>query len=298
MPFSRATAQTRGDGSGSRAPQSLLRGALTNSMARSHAQQSVSAEAMISELDRPLHHPQTEITNDETELNITPEKQSFTPKSFKLGEIVKFPHMVQSLDDKADVAHRIQSSVIQGYICPKVRYAVVVARYAHELVVLPIFSCNKQGVSKKPDAYKATAMSIWNPADQSDATKSLLTEDKLCTNGPRKFYPGSHVNLANIVSVSYNWSIVPAQAQLRQPDTQILLDRFKSLQECGYMSVNQGSMYFKRKAQEQRAKVRADAQSSRPPTIVGQSAVDSTAPARRWAWSAVASGAVSIAARK
>lgn len=198
-----------------------------------------------------------------------------------VGGIIKIPHLVPSLDARAKAEERIPCALIGGHICPKVRYAVIVALYAQRMIVLPIYSCNKQGVTNKSDEYKSTAISIWNPMDQRPEVKELLTRDALGTIGGHKFFQGSHINLTDQVSVSYNWNITHARTELRLTDREFLLARYRLLQESAHLPVGQDKAFFQRGVERQRAQKLAAARASQPPPTSGQSPAGSVAPS--WA---------------
>ncbi|KAK5091656.1 hypothetical protein LTR05_001841 [Lithohypha guttulata] len=129
------------------------------------------------------------------------------PDHWHVGQIVNFQHIVPALDpnQKNWNKHRVKTDI--GPICPKPRYAVIVKIYKTRMIVLPVYSCDGNGITKKSVEYQATAISIWNPAEDDREHRSKLTRDPLTVAGTSKFTPGSHINLNEPCCVGYAWKL-------------------------------------------------------------------------------------------
>lgn len=127
-------------------------------------------------------------------------------EDYSLGDLVNVPHVAPSLDPNPQVGPQlIKADDI--YISKKRRFAVVVKIYKSRMIVLPVYSCSGNGLDRKPDEYKLTAVSIWNPKNDTTDFKSHLAP--LCVNvlGAASMKPGSHMSLTEPLVVDYQCRI-------------------------------------------------------------------------------------------
>lgn len=182
---------------------------------------------------------------------------------YKLGEIVEIPHLVLAMDPhEEDDDYNVKSRV--GEICPKWRPAVIVAIYQQRMTVLPIYTCKEKGVSRKPDHYKTTAMSIAHPSMLGGSNAQYLTEEVLLIGDSFKGKQGQHVNLNEPVSVSYAWPITKL-SRLGKESTATLYKRYRTVHHMGTTEPPiEHEKYFRRKMQEDKASARARQPKPRP----------------------------------
>lgn len=267
--------------------RTLLKSTLTQAASKAYAASHVDGQGEVPDngfsqltLDP---HPETVITSDGTILNADGEHspEQLGMKTCKVGNIVKVPHVTPSLSNKTNADESIPCTVINGYVCAKIRYAIIVTVSATNMTVLPVFSSNKQGLARKPKEYIKTALSVWNPKYADDDTRSMLTELNLVADGSHPWYPGSHVNLAVTLTVNYSSKMVQTTVdteqgkvslgKIREADRKLLLRQFRAFQESAYKLDPDG--YFLAQVKDDKAKKRAEAEGSS--STVAQSTAES-----------------------
>lgn len=180
---------------------------------------------------------------------VTPAKSDAS--HWKIGQIIKVPHIVISADiNEKDPDLRVWTNRV-GYICPKIRYAVVIAVYATRMIALPIYSSYSKGVTNKDDDYKLTAMSIYNPIQRNDAqVTSLLTPERLTVKGLKLMNPGSHVNLTEPLTIHYRSYLSPCDF-LTETSTTLIRRRYKQALEMSGKSLSDHAAWFRRQIQKE-----------------------------------------------
>lgn len=63
------------------------------------------------------------------------------------------------------------------------------------MTVLPIYTCQGKGVSRKPNHYKTTAMSVAHPSMLGGSSGQYLTDEVLRISNSKKGKEGQHINL-------------------------------------------------------------------------------------------------------
>ena len=184
-------------------------------------------------------------------------------KDYRIGDIVEIPHLVLALDpNQTDDDYKVRTRV--GEICPKWRPAVIVSLYQQRMTVLPIYTCNEKGMSRKPDHYKTTAMSIATPLMLNGPSSQYLTEEVLLVGDTWKCKEGQHVNLNEPVSINYAWPITK-RSRLANESLTVLYKRYRTVHHMGMAEpVSEHEQYFRRKMQEDRATTRAQIPKPQP----------------------------------
>ncbi|KAK5091654.1 hypothetical protein LTS08_005415 [Lithohypha guttulata] len=188
-----------------------------------------------------------------THMSVATAQRPLGPSAYKLGQILVIPHIKPALDphqkDHSDV--RVYTKKV-GFVCPKPRFAAVVAIYPTRMVVLPMYSSNGNGLKHKPDEYKLTALSVWVPLTSDDEVRKQLTEDALKAVAPKPFTAGSHVNLNDPWTVNYAGKI-QQWGQLDEASTKRLLERYQIAFNMATAPVVQQASYFKNQIQRLRS---------------------------------------------
>ena len=184
-------------------------------------------------------------------MTLGPNIQSQASK-YQVGQIVRLPHIVPSLDSQEpNKDYRIHSNVV-GYICPKSRYAVIVAIYPTRMIVLPMYSCHQNGIKYKNADYQLTAMSIMSPDEDRPACldPKRLTKERLLNAGDTRFDAGSHINLNEPMSVNYGWRIRYKDC-LSQRSRDLLLKRYAMVHKMAWQE-DQRKYFLSSMNEEQR----------------------------------------------
>jgi len=186
-----------------------------------------------------------------------------TAKDYRLYDIVEIPHLVLSMDpNQVDDDYRVKTRV--GEICPKWRPAVIVAIYEQRMTVLPIYTCQGKGVSRKPNHYKTTAMSVAHPSMLGGSSGQYLTDEVLRIGTSWKGKEGQHVNLNEPLSISYAWPINKISL-LTKESAAVLYKRYRTVHHMGTAEpVSEHEQYMQRKTQEDKAATRAQQPKPRP----------------------------------
>ncbi|KAK5945337.1 hypothetical protein PMZ80_002541 [Knufia obscura] len=177
-------------------------------------------------------------------------------KDYNLGDIVEIPHLVLALDPtQTDDDYKVKTRV--GEICPKWRPAVVVALYQQRMTVLPCYTCKKNGMTRKPDHYKATAMGV---------NAQYLTDEVLLIGDTWISEIGQHINLNEPVSINYAWPINKL-SRLDKASAATLYKRFRSVHHMGTTEpVDNHENYFKQKVQEDQLVIKSQTSKPKPVT--------------------------------
>lgn len=168
-------------------------------------------------------------------------KVNTEPNQWRRGMVVRVPHMVPTLGEVPNDECRVWSKNV-GNICPKVRYAIVVAVYCTRMIVLPIFSAQGHGTSHKPAAYHVTAMSVLARPKPSVAQK--VTDNVLYISGDWQPREGSHVNLNEPMSVQYAWPL-ECDDQLQPRSTALLQQRYRIAHNMAFVPLFAQESYFR-----------------------------------------------------
>jgi len=168
-------------------------------------------------------------------------KVNTEPNQWWRGMIVRVPHMVPTLGEVPNDECRVWSKNV-GNICPKVRYAIVVAVYCTRMIVLPIFSAQGHGTSHKPAAYNVTAMSVLARSEPPVAQK--VTDNMLYVSGDWQPKEGSHVNLNEPMSVQYAWPL-ECTDQLQPRSTALLQQRYRIAHNMAFVPLFAQESYFR-----------------------------------------------------
>lgn len=135
---------------------------------------------------------------------------------FRIGQIYSFSHVAHSLDPRVPGVYQ------------KTRPGIVAAVHEDRMWLLPMYTNSGNGLKYKPDRYKATAISVWKPTDQGRAHTSLLTTERLHTK-MLSWKPGSHINLAEPVSIVHSRFFARLEDELEEDSKQLLLKRLWQL---------------------------------------------------------------------
>ena len=165
---------------------------------------------------------------------------------FNLGQIVIVPHLVPSLD--SNIAANDQAAVWSwvGPLCVKRRPAVVVAIYQDRMVVLPMYTHNKNGVANKSPSVQELALhlvageiGVETPRDR------VLTCDTL----PFGNTCGTSIVYAtDPYSVSYGWPLgIQYSGRLDEPSTSRLLSEYAWYQEASKMDIGRQREFIRSK---------------------------------------------------
>ena len=179
-----------------------------------------------------------------------------TADKYKLYDTVEIPHLVLSMDPhEENDDYKVKTRV--GEICPKWRPAVIVAIYEQRMTVLPIYTCKEKGVSRKPEHYRTTAMSVARSSMLRGSSAQSLTDEVLIIGDGWIGKPGQHINLNEPVSINYTWPIVK-KSRLNKESAVILYKRFRTAHHMGTAEpYNEHVEYFQRKVLEDKAATRA-----------------------------------------
>lgn len=185
-------------------------------------------------------------------------------KDYRLYEIVEIPHLVLAMNpSEQDDDYRVKTRV--GDICPKWRPAVIVALYEERMTVLPIYTCSGNGVVRKPNHYKTTAMSVADTNMLSGSSALYLTDEVLITADANwKGKLGQHINLNEPVSISYAWPIVK-KSRLTTQSGALLYKRYRTVSHMGSSElVTEHERYFQTKVREDKTATRSQQPKPRP----------------------------------
>lgn len=168
-------------------------------------------------------------------------KVNTEPNQWRRGMIIKVPHLIPTLGEAVNDDHRVWSKNI-GNICPKIRYAIVVAVYSTRMIALPIFSAGGHGTTHKPAAYKLTAMSVLAKLEPPIMQK--VTDDVLYVSGQWQPKEGSHINLNEPMPVHYAWPLECVD-QLEPRSTALLQQRYRIAHNMAFVPLFAQESYFK-----------------------------------------------------
>ena len=216
----------------------------------------------------------TAVTAAETRVALLPLAKTARPRfQFQRGDIINIPHLVPSMDpNEKDPERRIPSKTV-GFICPKQRFAVIVAIYETRLIVLPVYSCSGRGVSNKSDAYKCMAMSISSLNDTDEKVRALLTKEVLFTEPGKRWKAGAHINLNEMMSISYSWPISMGCGTLAEASKVLLKRRFQQVQAMAWESPQSQVNYLENKIRQERGGDQSAARTSTSRVVTDLSSV-------------------------
>ncbi|KAK5950751.1 hypothetical protein OHC33_008134 [Knufia fluminis] len=251
---------TRAPGQNSLGAPSLRSQAITNNHSRRDAAAAASALGNVPSGSVIAYSVSVAGTNQTRNVRVNTEA-----KDYKLGDIVEIPHLVLAMDPtQTDDDYKVKTRV--GEICPKWRPAVVVALYQQRMTVLPCYTCKKNGLTRKPDHYKTTAMSIAHPGTLIGPQSQYLSEEVLLIDDNWKVEIGQHINLNEPVSINYAWPITKL-SRLNKESAAALYKRFRIVHHMGTVEpVDNHENYFRRKMQEDQLAIRAQAPKAKPVT--------------------------------
>lgn len=152
-------------------------------------------------------------------------------EDYQLGELVSVPHIVPSLDPNAKEGPQVIKTPDLN-ISKKRRFAVVVKIYRSRMIVLPVYSCQGNGLDRKPDDYKLTAVSIWNPGNNGEEYTSKLAPLCVKVQGKKTMKPGAHISLTEPVLVDYQYHIDKVDC-LDPESTKKLIALYNAAQRLG-----------------------------------------------------------------
>ncbi|KAK5069497.1 hypothetical protein LTR64_008178 [Lithohypha guttulata] len=205
-------------------------------------------------------------------------------ENWRVGQVVNFQHIVPALDPNQTGWNKYRVKTEIGPICPKPRYAVIVKIYKTRMIVLPIYSCDKKGISNKSVQYKATAFSVWNPMDNDEEYRSKLTKDPLKISGEKSFSPGSHINLNEPCSVGYAWRLTKID-MLDEESTKRLVTWYNIGQSMADQPINTQERWFEQEVEKAKNPKQVGTEGWKeapaPPLFAGSYASKATA-ASRW----------------
>lgn len=183
---------------------------------------------------------------------IVPSTESLNSKSFCVGDIIRLPHLVPCLNSKETNPDLRIYSAVAGFICPKNRFAIVVGVFMDRMHVLPMYTCHGTGVSKKPEDYKLTSVSVRHPQDIKPPNQDILARDTITTNNTAGhiWKLGSHVNVLDVVSVNYSWNLERGYGALTDSSRTRLQTRVMIAQQMMRVPVSKQRLFYEEKVME------------------------------------------------
>lgn len=183
---------------------------------------------------------------------------------YKFGEVLSIGHVVPASAQYGGVSvDRVETTNI-GPVCPKRRYAVVVAVLPTYLKVLPMYSYSKTGVRFKTDNYKVTAMSVIGENQKDDEEiKALLTPEVLIFDGSKDFNRGTHVQLTDTYTVNPK-GYIKSCGFLTEESKKLLKSRYQyALEMESIVSATLQTKHFKEQVEEARKQEQGEEEKSR-----------------------------------
>lgn len=175
-----------------------------------------------------------------------------SPSQWDIGDIVEVPHLGPTLNPRETNAdYKIPTPV--GNICPKVRKAIVIAKYPERMIVLPMYSSGGNGLQYKPSSYQLTAMSVTNPADVRPATAKLLAPDRLYVEDRWMPNPGTHICVNEPLTVTYGWPIAP-KSRLDVKSIELVKKRYQFANAIGFRDLVSQENYYRQQIAEDNRK--------------------------------------------
>lgn len=202
---------------------------------------------------RPIHVADSSFTTDGYSKPIAPSTHPLSSTSFRVGEIIRLPHLVPSMDARETNPELRIYSKVAGFICPKNRFAIVVGIYKDRMVVLPMYTCHAAGVSKKSEDYKLTAISIRHPRDTTKSyAPEVLARETITTNnaGGYIWKVGSHVNVLDVVSVNYSWNIERGHGSLSEDSSKRLQSRVWIAQQMMHRPLGKQQSFYEERSKD------------------------------------------------
>ncbi|KAK5950756.1 hypothetical protein OHC33_008139 [Knufia fluminis] len=162
-------------------------------------------------------------------------KRGSAPANWQIGQIVEIPNIAPTLNPNVTNADYKVPTIV-GPICPKIRKAVIVAMYASCMIVLPMFSCEGRGTTRKSAAYRTMSMTVANHAENRNEITSLYGKECLYVGDTWLPKGGTHICLNQPLTVSYGWPIHPWSV-LDPQSIALLRSRYRIACSIGYHDI-------------------------------------------------------------